>query len=148
MYQIRSWLHIGKFFETLDIDLLQAHQIGAMLQLAESAPQTGIASRFVHVEDGEPLPTALLREGVDFVRLQKSLGRNVLVACGAGISRSATFALAALKEEEGLSLLKAFREVKAKHPLAQPHPELWQSLCGYYGEQVPYTNLIQGFQTC
>ena len=147
MFTIRPWLHIGKFVETLDVDLLQAHQIGAMLQLAESVPQTGIASRFVHVEDGEPLPTALLREGVDFVRLQKSLGRNVLVACGAGISRSATFALAALKEEEGLGLLKAFNEVKARHALAQPHPELWQSLCGYYGEQVPYTKLIQGFQT-
>ncbi|MEK7327688.1 MAG: dual specificity protein phosphatase [Chloroflexota bacterium] len=147
MFTIRPWLHVGKFVATLDVDMLHAHQIGAMLQLAESVQQTGIASRFVHVEDGEPLPAALLREGVDFVCLQKSLGRNVLVACGAGISRSATFTVAALKEEEGLSLLKAFREVKTKHPLAQPHPELWQSLCGYYGEQVPYTNLIQGFQT-
>jgi hypothetical protein len=147
MFTIRPWLHVGKFVETLDVDLLNAHNIGAMLQLAESVQQTGIAARFVHVEDGEPLPVALLREGVDFVRLQKSLGRNVLVACGAGISRSATFTVAALKEEEGLSLLEAFREVKAKHSLAQPHPELWQSLCGYYGEQVPYTKLIQGFQT-
>jgi predicted protein tyrosine phosphatase len=144
MFTIRPWLHVGKFVETLDVDLLHAHQIGAMLQLAESAPQTGIAARFVHVEDGEPLPATLLREGVDFVRLQKSLGRNVLVACGAGISRSATFALAALKEEEGLSLLEAFREIRARHPLAQPHPELWSSLCGYYGENVPYMTLLQG----
>ncbi|MBI3243547.1 MAG: dual specificity protein phosphatase family protein [Chloroflexi bacterium] len=143
MFTIRPWLHVGKFVETLDVDLLRTHEIGAMLQLAESVQQIGIAARFVHVEDGEPLPKALLREGVDFVRLQKSLGRKVLVACGAGISRSTTFAIAALKEEEGLSVIEAYRELKAKHPLAQPHPTLWTSLCAFYGEEVSYMTLLQ-----
>ncbi len=143
MFTIRPWLHVGKFVETLDADLLHARKIGAMLQLAESAPQTGVATRFIHVEDGEALPAALLREGVDFVRLQKSLGRKVLVACAAGVSRSTTFAIAALKEEEGLSVIEAYRELKAKHPLAQPHPTLWASLCGFYGEEVSYMTLLQ-----
>ena len=81
--------------------------------------------------------------GVEFVRLEKALGRNVLIACGMGISRSATFAIAALMEEEGLGLLDAFGEVRARHPEALPHPALWQSLCDHYGEDVPYARLFE-----
>jgi protein-tyrosine phosphatase len=143
MYPIRPWLCIGKFSDTQDDVLLRRREIGAMLQLADSVKHSGIPSLYVPVEDGAPLPHDLLRMGVEFVRLEKALGRNVLVACGAGISRSATFAIAALKEEEGLSLLDAFREVCAKHPDAMPHPALWQSLCEYYEEAVSYAKLLE-----
>jgi protein-tyrosine phosphatase len=78
---------------------------------------------------------------VDFVRAEKRHGHIVLIACGAGISRSATFAVAALKEEEGLSLLDAYRVVKSGHPGAMPHFALWESLCGYYQEDVPFRAL-------
>jgi len=142
MYPIRPWLYIGKFNETQDDDLLRRREIGAMLQLADSVKQEGIPSLYIPVQDGEPMPHDLMRTGIQFVRLEKALGRNVLIACGMGISRSATFAIAALKEEEGLSLLEAFRQVHAKHPDAMPHPELWKSLCEYCGEDVPYSELL------
>ena len=142
MFPIRPWLYVGKFSETQDDVLLRRREIGAMLQLADSVKQPGIPSLYVPVEDGEPLPSDVLRMGVEFVRLEKALGRNVLIACGAGISRSATFTIAALKEEEGLGLLEAFREVRARHPGAMPHPVLWKSLCEYYGEDVPYSALL------
>ena len=143
MHAIRSWLFVGKYLETQDVALLNARGIGAMLQLAEYVPQSGIATRFVHIEDGEPLPIEALREGIEFMRLQKSLGRKVLIACGAGISRSATFVVAALKEEEGLALLTAFRELRAAHPEALPHPNLWKSLCEYYAEPVSYLAVMR-----
>jgi len=143
MYPIRPWLYVGKFSETQDDVMLRRREIGAMLQLADSVKQPGIPSLYVPVEDGEPLPVDLLRMGVEFVRLEKALGRNVLIACGAGISRSATFTIAALKEEESLGLLEAFRQVRAKHPGAMPHPALWESLCDYYGEDVPYMRLLE-----
>jgi protein-tyrosine phosphatase len=142
MYPIRTWLYVGKFSETQDDVLLRRREIGAMLQLADSVKQPGIPSLYVPVEDGEPLPPDVLRMGVEFVRLEKALGRNVLIACGAGISRSGTFTIAALKEEEGLGLLEAFREVRARHPGALPHPVLWKSLCEYYAEDVPYSALL------
>src|SRR3972149_10023543 len=103
MHPIRPWLFIGKFSETQDDVLLRRREIGAMLQLADSVKQPGIPSLYVPVEDGEPLPPDLLRMGVEFVRLEKALKRNVLIAGGAGISRAATFTIAVLKEEEGLS---------------------------------------------
>jgi len=122
--KIRPWLYIGKYRDTLDFRLLKSRNITAMLLLAELVEHDGIASYYLEVEDGEPLPADKLQIGLEFVKEQKQQGKNVLVACGAGISRSATYAIAALKEIEGLSLLEAFREVKQTHPDAMPH---WRS---------------------
>lgn len=143
MYPIRSWLYVGKFREIQDDDLLKRRGISAILQLADSIKQPNILSLYVPIEDGEPLPFEKLKKGIEFVRLAKVGGGNVLIACGAGISRSASFAIAALKEEEKLTLLDAFRQVLAKHPQARPHLELWQSLCEYYEEDVPYKGILK-----
>lgn len=143
MYSIRSWLYVGKFRETLDYKLLHQSGIGTMLQLAEGVEQPNIQSLYIPVEDGEPLPFDRLRRGVEFVRLEKARDQNVLVACGAGISRSASFAIAILKEEEQLSLLDAFRQVLVRHPQARPHLALWNSLCEYYDEDVPYKDIFK-----
>ncbi len=146
MFLVRAWLYAGKFRETQDLSLLRQHSIAAMLQLAESVEQPHIVSLYVPVEDGDPIPPAALRQGVDFVRSQKALGNTVLIACGAGISRTATFVIAVLKEEEHLSLLEAFRQLRAGHGGAIPHPTLWESLCEYYGEDVPYSKLMENLR--
>jgi hypothetical protein len=143
MYPIRSWLYVGKFRETQDDDLLKRRGISAILQLADSIKQPNILSLYVPIEDGEPLPFERLKKGIEFVRLAKVESGNVLIACGAGISRSASFAIAALKEEEKLTLFDAFQQVLAKHPQARPHLELWQSLCEYYDEDVPYKGILK-----
>ncbi|GIK63555.1 MAG: hypothetical protein BroJett018_13490 [Chloroflexota bacterium] len=142
MNQIRSWLYIGKYRDTRDLTYLQSRNIGAMLQLAESVEQPNITVLYLPVEDGEPIPTDLLTQGIEFIRSQKALGKIVLVACGAGISRSSSFALAALKEEENLGLMEALREVAAKHFDTQPHKALWDSLCGYYNEAIDYRKVM------
>lgn len=64
------------------------------------------------------------------------------MACGAGISRSSTFALAFLMEEENLTLLDAYREVYKNHPQAEPHPELIKSLYAYHDETI---EMIEAF---
>jgi hypothetical protein len=43
-----------------------------------------------------------------------------------------------LKQEEHLALFDAFQQVLAKHPQARLHLALWQSLCEYYDENLPY----------
>jgi len=137
MDRIRPWLYIGKYRETLNRRLLIANQIEAMLQLAEAVDQPGITSLYLPVEDFEPIPPDLLSRGVEFVRAEKRKGHRVLVACGAGINRSAAFCVAVLREEEGLGLLEALRAVREKHAEALPHPPVWESLCRYYQEDVP-----------
>jgi hypothetical protein len=143
MYPIRSWLYVGKFRETQNDDWLKHCGISAILQLADSVKQPAILSLYVPVEDGELLPFERLKRGVEFVRLAKAQGSNVLIACGAGISRSASFAIAALKEEENLTLLDALQQVLVQHPQARPHLALWKSLCEYYDEDVAYKDILK-----
>jgi hypothetical protein len=146
MHKIRPWLYIGKYRETADLNTLIAYRINAMLQLAERVNQPGFASLYIPVEDGEPLPHDKLRQGVDFVREQRAAGKTVLVACGAGISRAVTFTIATLQEEENLSLVEAYTQILDVHSDALPHPALWDSLCQYYNETMPYQDLWLGIQ--
>ena len=141
MQQIRPWLYIGKYSETLNALLLERNQIRAMLQLAERVEQAGIETLYLPVNDGMPVRMETLANGVAFVRAEYAQGNRVLVACGAGISRATTFAIAALKEEENLKLADAFSEIVKKHPNGMPHPVLWQSLCKFYGEDVPFLEI-------
>ena len=143
MDAVRPYLYIGTLRETLDLPLLQRENIGAMLQLCRRVEQPGIAVHFLNIDDGVPLDADVLREGVRFIREQKALGKTVLSACGAGISRSVTFAIATLKEEEGLPLLSAYRQIVQVRPDARPHPALWQSLCAAYGESVPLIEMVK-----
>src|SRR4051794_36253601 len=88
---IRPWLHVGKYRDTLNRSLLGSYQIGAMLQLAEHVPHPQIATLYLPVEDGVPLAGDLLQRGGAFAHTAHQQGQNVLIACGAGISRSVTF---------------------------------------------------------
>ncbi len=142
MDQIRPWLFIGSYRETLNLSYLTFKSIGAMLQLAGNVEQPGITSLYLPVEDLAPISIEHIRQGVDFIRGHKAKGDRVLVACGAGINRSSAFCTAALKEEEGLSLLIAYKEVLKKHPEAMPHEPVWTSLCNYYEEEVPYSDVM------
>ena len=109
MQQVRPWLFVGRYSETLNRDLLERSKIRSMLLLAAPVEHSGITTLYLPVEDGVPVRTEALANGVAFVRSEYAQGNRVLVACGAGISRAVTFTTAALKEEEGLSLLQAIQ---------------------------------------
>lgn len=141
MYAIRDWLYIGNYAETLDVNLLRAHNIGAILQLAGRTNPPGVTMLHLPVEDGVNQSPDDLQRGIAFLRAQKAAGVVVMSACGAGISRSTTYALGALKEEEGGSLLDLLLDVKDHHPDALPHIRLWHSLGAYYGEEIPYQQI-------
>ena len=81
MDAVRPWLYVGKYRETLNVNLLAGRKIGAMLQLAEAVTYPHITSIYLPVEDGEPLPDHLLRQGVDFVLSAQQRGETVLIAC-------------------------------------------------------------------
>ena len=143
MDQIRPWLYIGAYRDTLNKSYLDFKSIRAMLQLAEKVEHPDIVSLYLPVEDLAPISREHIRTGVGFIRQHKHAGIPILVACGAGINRSSAFSAAALKEEEGLTLLEAFREVKRCHPESMPHEPVWKSLCAYYGETIPYLDLMR-----
>ena len=143
MDEIRSWLYIGKYRDTLDKNYLDFKSIKAMLQLAELVEQKGINSLFLPVADLGPTSPALIKQGVEFILAEKEKGNKVLVACGAGMNRSTAFCMAALKEVEGLSLLDAYKEIKRRHPESLPHEPVWESFCRYYNESTPYLDIMR-----
>ncbi|MFZ4814759.1 MAG: dual specificity protein phosphatase family protein [Phototrophicaceae bacterium] len=143
MHKIRDWLYIGGYRDTADLDLLQTAGVGSMLQLADHRPQPGIATLPIIIDDGVPVSADKLALGIAYVRGEKALGKSVLVACGAGISRSTTFAIGVLKEEEGGTVLETFLNIRKHHPNALPHISLWHSLCQYYGEDTLYQEIWQ-----
>ena len=143
MDAVRPWLYVGRHREARDVSLLSANRIGAVLQLAEPVAYDTIRSLYLPVEDGVSIPAPLLRQGMAFVLSAHAEGLRVLIACGAGISRSAGFAVAALKEAEGLGLLAALEQVHRCHAEALPHPAIWESLCAYYDEPVPIREMLE-----
>ena len=143
MDQIRPWLFIGNVRDTANKSYLKHKSIQSILQLAMEVDHPGITCLYLPVEDFAPLKFSLLDKGLTFIREQKKIGNRILVACGAGINRSSTFCVAALKEEEGLGLLEAFKEVKKAHPESMPHEPVWESLCNYYEEKVPYIDVMR-----
>lgn len=142
MYLIRPWLYIGKVRETGDRNIMTAYKIGAILQLAYPAQHPNIESLYIAVDDGIPLPPDALRQGIQFAHNQKAENHKLVIGCGAGISRSVTFAMAVLHEEEYISLLDAYEQIATVHPEAMPHYELIKSLGAYYHDPIATKALL------
>jgi len=143
MDEIRPWLFIGRYRDTINDSYLVSKSINAMLQLAEKVEQPNIVSLYLPVEDVAPISDEHIRQGVDFIREHKQKENRVLVACGAGINRSSAFCTAVLVEEEGLSLFEAYKVVKIIHPESLPNLPVWESLCEYYKESIPYLDVMR-----
>jgi protein-tyrosine phosphatase len=147
MYRIRDWLYIGNYREAGDEALLRSRGINAVLHLIFGITLPPDIERLcTPVADGTPLPIEQLERGVAFVRAQKAEGRSILIACAAGISRSVSFTMAVLHEEEGLSIVDAYRDIHQFHPDATPHPELLNSLRAYYNDPMPLIDLLRAIR--
>lgn len=143
MYRIRPWLYLGSFVDAVNAPLFAIHQIQMILALVEVHRFPNIEYLYLPVEEGLPVLPEHFRQGVDFLLQARQRACNALVACGAGISRSAVFAIAALHEAEGLDLLAAVRQVRRHNPDALPNARLWDSLCEYYGQPISYLEMIR-----
>jgi protein-tyrosine phosphatase len=143
MDEIRPWLYIGSYSDTMNLDDLDSKSIRAILQLAAPVKLDGIASLYLPIKDMSPIYPDFFKLGVEFVRNEKDKGHKILVACAAGINRSTAFCIASLKEIEGLGLLDAFKEVKRNHSRSMPQEMVWESLCRYYNEETSYLDLLR-----
>ncbi len=136
MDHVAEGIAIGSLEDCLDHSRLAETGIEAVLQLYGHPRERAliplpIAVLQLEVRDRVPLDPAQLRKGVTFIREQRRAGRQVLVACGAGVSRSPTI-VAAYLHEEGSDLSEAFARIAAVRSI-HPHRALVRSLVDYYG---------------
>jgi len=134
MHRIRDWLYIANYTYTHNDYALQRHQIGAMLQLAISNPSERVKTLYHPVEDGVALTPDELRIGLEFIATHYEADKRVLIACRAGVCRSAVFGIGALMKVENISLPDAYRVVKTHHPDARPFFPPLQSLAEFFDE--------------
>lgn len=134
MYKIRDWLYISDYASAKSQKIVDEAGIQAMLQLFQSIELEGVVTKFISIGDGLPLTQAQIDTAISFIREQHDKQHCLLSTCGAGLSRSVTFAIIALKEIEGLSLADAYRAIFEHHPKAMPDHIHWQAVADYYGE--------------
>lgn len=138
MIFVRNWLAIGSHDETRQPDLLRQQEIGAMLLLSTPTEQPTVPSLYLRMHDAAYVPPRIIAQGVNFIHDQRNWGRRILIACNTGLSVAPAMAIAALKEKGDLTLIEAYRHMLRVHPDAQPHPILWDSLCSYYEDELPF----------
>lgn len=141
MHQIRDWLFISSYALASNTEYIQKEDFDAMLQLYRPIDIPGVQSQFLEMTDGKPISTADIEAGINFVRDHHAAQEKVLVTCGAGISRSVTMTIAALKAIEGGDLEHTYRDVRKRHPDAMPDQVHWDSIATYFGEKVPFWDM-------
>ncbi len=134
MYKIRDWLYISDYASAKSQKIVDEAGIQAMLQLFQPIEVEGVVTKFISIGDGLPLTQAQIETAINFISEQHDKQHCLLSTCGAGLSRSVTFAIIALKEIEGLSLADAYRAIFEHHPKAMPDHIHWQAVADYYGE--------------
>jgi protein-tyrosine phosphatase len=141
MNQIRPWLYVGGLQDAISRKRLREAGIKAVLQLHESFAHEEIEELFLPLTEGKALTDEQIQTAVQFGRAHKAQGHTLLVACGAGISRSSLVATIILKEEEGVSLLEAFNRLRTQHHDAAPDQVMWDSANAYYHENTPFAKV-------
>ncbi len=143
MNKIRDWLYIGNHLDLHDVIEKGHDEIDCILNLVENKTTNLESYLFIDIDDGVPINNINLFNGIEFILNQYQQNKKILIACGAGVSRSATFCVLALKEIEKLSLIDALKVVKEKRKKALPHPALWKSVCEAYDEAFNYNEVLK-----
>lgn len=139
MNQVTSWLWIG---DANDGQNWQAiHAAGIRSVFNATAESDGWPAEFkkrvpylrLNQPDGEPIPPERLDLFAAWLSFQERRGDlRLLVHCGAGISRAATFSALALMLRAGLAWGDALSWIRAARPIVCPNPALMRSLADWW----------------
>jgi len=132
MTQIRPNLFVGSEAAATDLKSLKRYHISAILNLDGPGQYYPVPTKctFLHtyIQDGQPIPENLLYQILNFLTQQIQAGKNVLIHCAIGISRSPAIAIAYfLWTYPKMTWEQAYREVGA-HLSISPAKELENSI--------------------
>jgi len=142
-------LWLGSFAAISDNDLLRKHRISHIVQVIDVSwlPPVNDPNMTVTRIDIMDIPSADLKSHLDdtCARIEKSLasGKNVLVHCQQGISRSASVVIAYLIKKYGMSYEYAFAFVKRYRACVEPNPGFVKCLKEWEIRQRPHITRSQ-----
>ncbi|NXO00409.1 DUS16 phosphatase, partial [Rhinopomastus cyanomelas] len=124
--RILPHLYLGCQRDALNKELMQQNDIGYVLNASNTCPKPDFIpeSHFLRVPVNDSFCEKILPwldKSVDFIEKAKASNGCVLVHCLAGISRSATIAIAYIMQRMDMSLDEAYRFVKEKRPTISPN---------------------------
>lgn len=124
--RILPHLYLGCQRDVLNKEVMDENLISFVLNVSRSCPQPDFipSSRFLRVPINDSFSEKILPwldQCMDFIEAAKTSNSRVLVHCLAGISRSATIAIAYIMKRRSLSLDEAYRFVKALRPSISPN---------------------------
>ncbi|KAJ7329426.1 hypothetical protein JRQ81_015600 [Phrynocephalus forsythii] len=124
--RILPHLYLGCQRDVLNKELMQQNDISYVLNASNTCPKPDFIpeSHFLRVPVNDSFCEKIfpwLDKSVDFIEKAKASNGCVLVHCLAGISRSATIAIAYIMKRMDMSLDEAYRFVKEKRPTISPN---------------------------
>ncbi|XP_026880061.1 dual specificity protein phosphatase 16 [Electrophorus electricus] len=124
--RILPHLYLGCQRDVLNRDLMQQNDIAYVLNASNTCPKPDFIpeSHFLRVPVNDSFCEKILPwldNSVEFIEKAKACNARVLVHCLAGISRSATIAIAYIMKRMDMSLDEAYRFVKEKRPTISPN---------------------------
>ncbi|XP_069752434.1 dual specificity protein phosphatase 8-like isoform X2 [Narcine bancroftii] len=134
--RILPHLYLGSQKDVLNKDLMVQNGITFVLNASNSCPKPDFISEshFMRIPVNDNYCEKLLPwldESVDFIDKAKVSNCRVLVHCLAGISRSATVAIAYIMKSMGLSSDDAYRFIKDRRPSISPNFNFMGQLLEY-----------------
>ncbi|XP_045414523.1 dual specificity protein phosphatase 8 [Lemur catta] len=124
--RILPHLYLGSQKDVLDKDLMTQNGISYVLNASNSCPKPDFIceSRFMRIPINDNYCEKLLPwldKSIEFIDKAKLSSCQVIVHCLAGISRSATIAIAYIMKTMGMSSDDAYRFVKDRRPSISPN---------------------------
>ncbi|XP_076638108.1 uncharacterized protein LOC143350132 [Colletes latitarsis] len=124
--RVLPFLYLGNGRDAADLQLLRALGATRVLNVTSQLPgyheERGITYRQIPASDsGHQNLKQYFEEAFDFIEEARKAGSSVLVHCQAGVSRSATIAIAYIMRHKGLSMVEAYKLVKNARPIISPN---------------------------
>ncbi|XP_076284354.1 uncharacterized protein LOC143210931 isoform X1 [Lasioglossum baleicum] len=124
--RVLPFLYLGNGRDAADLQLLRALGATRVLNVTSQLPgyheERGITYRQIPASDsGHQNLKQYFEEAFDFIEEARKGGSSVLVHCQAGVSRSATIAIAYIMRHKGLSMIEAYKLVKNARPIISPN---------------------------
>ncbi|KAJ9586322.1 hypothetical protein L9F63_020030, partial [Diploptera punctata] len=123
---VLPFLYLGNQHDAADLNTLRSLGVTRVLNVTSHLPgyheACGITYKQLPASDsGHQNLKQYFEEAFDFIEEARKTGASVLVHCQAGVSRSATIAIAYIMKHKLLTMVEAYKFVKNARPIISPN---------------------------